>query len=608
MKKLKRRQSLFHMALAVILTLSSIPLSSFSVVAADNGNTIPEGYKAVYTIEDLYAIRNNLGGNYFLMNDIDMSEATAKGGGYDSGTGWNPIGTAEEGFHGTFDGNGHKIIGMHIFGEFIPNNQYDVSVYLGLFSGIDGGGSVKNLGMTDCSINVTAAQNMDICTGCIAGNAYPDANDTFIQNCYTDGMIQAQADEGGIYAGGLLGNAFVPGGGDRIYISDNYNMCDITCSGKNKTKLSAGGILGAGEPNAKLERCYNTGKISNGSITGAICGQGDEFTEAHNCFYLKGTANQGIAGGSDRLTSCTALTDTQMKSNKSFTKYNFTETWEIDPNCSYKYPQLKNNRMVKILSIKLLSLPEKTTYNQGEGLNADGALLEIAYEDGLKPTVPVTLDMLSNYDMNFIGRQTVIINYGDAKASFDIEVKEIPVKKVKLPDKLTLYCTEQQKLDLKIIPENATNKSVSWKSSHPKTARIKSDGTVKAISSGTAVITAVSANGQKASCTITVLDPKKTIQKTLSTKAKIKSAKNIKGKQLKLKLTGGGQCDGYKVQYGLKKNFKGAKTLNIKSGTANIKKLRLKKTYYIRAKVYKKISGKIYYGTWSGTKSVNIKK
>ncbi len=582
MKKIKRRQLLFHMALAVILALAFIPLSSFSIIAADNGNTItevPYGYTAIYTIEDLYAIRNNLGGNYFLMNDIDMSEATATGGDYDCGTGWNPIGTTEEGFHGTFDGNGHKIIGMHIFGEFIPENQYDAGVHLGLFRDIYGGGSVKNLGMTDCSINVAAAQNMNIDIGCIAGSAYPDTDDTCIQNCYTDGMIQAQADEGGIYAGGLLGNAFIYSGGDRIYISDNYNMCDITCGGKNETKLFAGGILGAGEVYAKLERCYNTGKIRNGSTAGAICGQGDEFTELPNCFYLKGTANQGIAGVSDRLTACTALTDAQMKSDKSFTKYNFTETWEIDPNCSYKYPQLKNNRMVKILSIKLLSPPEKTIYNQGERLNADGALLEIVYEDGLKPTVPVTLNMLSSYDMNVIGNQTVMINYGDAKASFDIEVKEIPVEQIKLPEKLTLNCSEQKKLDLKMIPENATNKSVSWRSSHPKTARIESDGTVKAISSGTAVITAVSANGRKASCTVTVLDPKKIIKKTLSTKAKIKSTKNIKGKQLKLKLTGGGQCDGYKVQYGLKKNFKGAKTLNIKSGTANIKKLRLKKTY-----------------------------
>lgn len=40
---------------------------------------VPEGYTGVYTIDDLYAIRNNLSGKYILMNDIDLS-ATAPGG------------------------------------------------------------------------------------------------------------------------------------------------------------------------------------------------------------------------------------------------------------------------------------------------------------------------------------------------------------------------------------------------------------------------------------------------------------------------------------------------------------------------------------------------
>jgi hypothetical protein len=40
-------------------------------------------YQEIRTIADLYAIRDNLRGNYILMNDIDLSEATAKGGSWD---------------------------------------------------------------------------------------------------------------------------------------------------------------------------------------------------------------------------------------------------------------------------------------------------------------------------------------------------------------------------------------------------------------------------------------------------------------------------------------------------------------------------------------------
>ena len=98
------------------------------------------------------------------------------------------------------------------------------------------------------------------------------------------------------------------------------------------------------------------------------------------------------------------------------------------------------------------------------------------------------------------------------------------------------------------------------------------------------------------------------IRETESTKAKIKSAKNTKSKTLTLKLNGQSDCDGYQIQYGLKKNFKGAKTITKQTGSVTIKKLKVKKTYYVRVRTYKKIAGNTYYGKWSNRKSVKIKK
>ena len=67
---------------------------------------------------------------------------------------------------------------------------------------------------------------------------------------------------------------------------------------------------------------------------------------------------------------------------------------------------------------------------------------------------------------------------------------------------------------------------------------------------------------------------------------------------------------GYQLQYGLKKNFKGAKTTTIK-GAAKLKKAVTKlkggKTYYVRVRAYKKVSGKTYYSDWSGRISVKTK-
>jgi uncharacterized protein YjdB len=53
------------------------------------------------------------------------------------------------------------------------------------------------------------------------------------------------------------------------------------------------------------------------------------------------------------------------------------------------------------------------------------------------------------------------------------------------------------KLTAHIRPDNATNKSVVWKTSNAKTAVVDGSGTVKAVSAGRAVITVKSADGGK---------------------------------------------------------------------------------------------------------------
>ena len=64
---------------------------------------------------------------------------------------------------------------------------------------------------------------------------------------------------------------------------------------------------------------------------------------------------------------------------------------------------------------------------------------------------------------------------------------------------------------------------------------------------------------------------------------------------------------GYQIQYGTKKNFKGAKSVKTKATTKTVSKL-AKKKYYVRVRTYKVVSGKTYYSSWSGAKTVTIKK
>lgn len=61
-------------------------------------------------------------------------------------------------------------------------------------------------------------------------------------------------------------------------------------------------------------------------------------------------------------------------------------------------------------------------------------------------------------------------------------------------------------LNVTVLPSNATNKAVTWSSSDERVAKVSSDGTVTAVGSGVALITASTVDGNRtASCSVTVL-------------------------------------------------------------------------------------------------------
>lgn len=65
---------------------------------------------------------------------------------------------------------------------------------------------------------------------------------------------------------------------------------------------------------------------------------------------------------------------------------------------------------------------------------------------------------------------------------------------------------------------------------------------------------------------------------------------------------------GYQVQYSLNKRMRAAKQKKCKAASLTIKKLKKKKTYYVRVRAYKYVNGKKVYGKWSSIKKVKIKK
>lgn len=91
----------------------------------------------------------------------------------------------------------------------------------------------------------------------------------------------------------------------------------------------------------------------------------------------------------------------------------------------------------------------------------------------------------------------------------------------------------------------------------------------------------------------------------------IKSISNSGAKKLKIVLKKKVKyAQGYEIQYALDKRFrKSVKTATMKSTSKTLKKLKKKKTYYVRVRAYRKDSmGKNIYGSYSLTKKLKIKK
>ena len=389
-------KKIIALTLALIVSLGCFSLMSFATETeeVEHLTEVPDGYVGVYTKDDLYAVRENPSGKYILMNDIVFEDADYVKGGdfYNSGTGWEPIGTSSTPFQGMFDGNGYTIYNLYINA---PNEYYQ-----GLFG----------------YVNLASFQNVCIvnsniigynCVGSIVGYGYSTTiknsifNGTIIANksvggivgeleeasaiskCTVYGTITGEIDVGGIcglqYAerntirntycrnvasvfgkenvGGICGRAkgyrykyyeTNATGKSEIYYSCNTG--DIISLNKN-----AGGIIGYAEGDIHdkssnnyyayigVNDSYNIGNVTTSEFAGGIIGTGKYFTCYHTYSIGTITANSNFGGcfGSSPsiVTFCYYLDDAvtnptctagMMKSIDQLKRKGNYEQWDFD--------------------------------------------------------------------------------------------------------------------------------------------------------------------------------------------------------------------------------------------------------------------------------------
>jgi hypothetical protein len=240
---------------------------------------------------DLDNIRDNLDGNYTLMNDLDSTTA-----GYDELAsltihseeyfGWQPIGTEDNPFTGTFDGQGYEIRDLFIDG--MVNGES----HAGIFRFIDEGGHVEDIGVVDAVVtslevagglvavcygavtNSYSAASVDghECAGGLVGLCYGN-----VTNSYSKGSVTSDACAGGLVGGsyGTVSNSYAMGNviGGFVYVGGLLGLNDGTVTNSYATGsvtgygLAIGGLVGSNGYE------YSPGTVSDSYSTGSVTGE-----------------------------------------------------------------------------------------------------------------------------------------------------------------------------------------------------------------------------------------------------------------------------------------------------------------------------------------------
>ena len=103
-----------------------------------------------------------------------------------------------------------------------------------------------------------------------------------------------------------------------------------------------------------------------------------------------------------------------------------------------------------------------------------------------------------------VGKVTITAKAGDKTATCEVTVKPVPVSGIVL-DKTSVELLEGESATLKatVLPDNATDKTITWSTSDATIATVDNNGVVKAIKVGKVTITA-KAGDKTATCEVTV--------------------------------------------------------------------------------------------------------
>lgn len=265
---------------------------------------------------------NKWSAHYKQNADINASSSNS----LNNGSGFSVIGRVSTPFTGVYDGGGHTISGLYV------NRSTQDTV--GLFGTVGGSAVLKNIRLTD--VNVKGKNYAGALAGVFDGDS--------IINCYSTGAVACSS---GQYTGGLVG--VIQSG----FAANSFSECNVYSfyfgagfAGGNTgtiTNSYARGQVAVGAYIAGFVG-VNGGTITNCYSTGAITAALPEYKFGF-CAFNQGTITSSYwdtqTSGAPASSGGTGKTTAEMKTQGTFTGWNFTSPWAINAIVNNNYPYIQ---------------------------------------------------------------------------------------------------------------------------------------------------------------------------------------------------------------------------------------------------------------------------
>lgn len=268
----------------------------------------------ITSCELLQEMDDDTSSSYALGNDVDCAVTNpsdsnwSNSGTWSDGKGFNPIG-------GTFSGN------LYGYGYLIKNLfiSRPTEPYVGLFSSVHGGG-IGNIGLVN--VNISGASYAGALVGSIRASST-------VSKVFSTGTVSAAS-----YGGGLIGF------GSTLTINNSYSTVNVTSSS------FGGSLMGLLEGGSTTTNSYSAGTVTSSAGKGMIGVNQDIYFDYileeyvtqenvfNNNFY---DSTKGSVGDSGKGTPKTTI---EMQTQDTFTDWDFSTIWGINPALNLGYPYL----------------------------------------------------------------------------------------------------------------------------------------------------------------------------------------------------------------------------------------------------------------------------